>query len=209
MRRFILSVALSVMPALAMPAQDGWKRLEDPERIVSLFNEMNSRVVTVDCSFVEEKYVDVLVDKSVSGGKYHFSAPDSVSVVYDGPDGLSISVSRGILTVVTDGRKTEKRLSSDRRFSFLADMLHSGGIPSEGWQDSFSIEAFENASAYRLLISRMKSQKKEDIDVMIDRKDMSLVSFMISDGGSDYTRFTFKDKRIVYAGDRIPSAYSD
>ena len=73
--------------------------------------------------------------------------------------------------------------------------MRSGGIPSGGTA-GYEVEGYENPDCYRLVI-HPRAGAGNTVEVIIDRKDLSLDSFRIREGGSDYTEFVFTDKKIL------------
>ena len=139
--------------------------------------------------------MDVLADTAESYGIYRYFAPDSMVVEYVSPERYAIIISGDRLKIVSPDRTTERALSSDRRLASLSELMRSGGIPSGGTA-GYEVEGYENPDCYRLVI-HPRAGAGNTVEVIIDRKDLSLDSFRIREGGSDYTEFVFTDKKIL------------
>lgn len=195
MRRSLVAISLFLSAAVTMAVGQEWKHVGDASAVIEAFNEANSKVTSIECSFRQEKYVDVLVEKSVSEGFYGFYAPDSVVIRYLVPEEYSITVSGGVMRFVSAGKTSEKEIASDRRFAQLTEIIRSGGIPSVRQIQDYKIDAYSDGKSYRLVLAPLR-RKSGCIEAVIDAGDMSLASFRIMEGGQDYTEFIFTDKQI-------------
>ena len=173
-------------------AQDVWNVVPDASGIVSAFNDANSRVVSIDCSFTEEKYVDVLDAKSVSTGHFSFAAPDRILIEYLSPEKSSVSIDGDKMKIVSEGKESDVNLASSRQYRRMFSMF-SGNSTGKGRLPE--AKAFERPGQYMLVFEMRQGGLSGTVEAVLRASDMSLESFRMKNG-EDYTEFRFTDKVI-------------
>ncbi|MGN0189138.1 MAG: outer membrane lipoprotein carrier protein LolA [Candidatus Cryptobacteroides sp.] len=190
------AVVFSLLVGYGNSGEPEWIPVEDCRAAVGEFNAVNAKVGRIDCSFREEKHIAVLEKPAVSEGTYNFAAPDTIRIEYLRPEKYSIHIYGGKLMFTSGGKTKTVDLASNRQFASMAEILTKGGLPSG--QGNYGISALETGSLYKFVVTPPKSAKGGEITVIVDRNDMSLVSFTMSQGSSDYSIFTFYDKTIAF-----------
>ena len=199
MADILLAAFAAVFSLLVGAGNDGepdWIPVQDCRAAVEEFNAVNAKVRRIECAFREEKHIEVLEKPAVSEGTYQFSAPDTIRIEYLRPEKYSIHIYGGKLMFTSGGKTRTVDLASNRQFASMSEFLTGGGLPSD--RKDFRIRAWQTEGLYKFVVSLPKAAKGGDITVTVDRKDMSLVSFTMSQGSSDYSIFTFYDKTIVF-----------
>ena len=59
MRRSLVAISLFLSAAVTMAVGQEWKHVGDASAVIEAFNEANSKVTSIECSFRQEKYVSV------------------------------------------------------------------------------------------------------------------------------------------------------
>lgn len=181
-------------------AQDSWKEVPDVSAVLDAFDSANSMTVSIECAFTEEKYMDVLEEKSVSKGKFSFSAPDRILIEYLSPEKSSIRIEGDSMEIVSGGKTSEVNLAASRQYRRMFAMF-SGNGPDRGSGKPAAkgrlseIRGYEKHGLYMLVAEIRHGGLSGTVDVVLRSSDMSVESFRMKNG-DDYTEFRFTDKVI-------------
>ncbi len=196
--KFIPAVLVLFVNVLCGYSQEGWSAVADPEAVSYAFNASLGRIRTIDCRFVQEKYVDVLESKAVSEGTFSFSAPDRILIVYLSPEQSSVEIDGNTVTSVGNGgRKTVKDMSSDRRYARIKAMIASGpDFYMQGQKKQTMVSVYERGDEYMFEIRPQGIRMK--IRIIAEKNDMSVSSFRMEEPDGDYTEFFFTDRKVTF-----------
>jgi len=197
----IFSVLCLILPAEAgrsrieIPdAGKGWTEVPDAAAVVAAFNAAVAKISSVDCSFTEEKYVDVLEAKSVSAGHFSFSAPGRILIEYLTPENSSISIDGDSMTLVSGGKTSSLDLASNRQYRRIFSLFSGADAGNTRMPE---VKAYEKEGRYMLVFAMKAGGVSGIVEAVVDRADMSLESFRLKNG-EDYTEYRFTDKKIVW-----------
>lgn len=197
----MLSIILAAFAFICgASAQDSWKEILDASAVLDAFDSANSRIVSIECAFTEEKYVDVLEAKSVSTGKFSFSAPDRVSVEYLSPEKSSIRIEGDSMKIVSGGKVSEVNMAASRQYRRMFAMFSGNGLGNGSGKPAArgrlpEVGCYEKSGQYMLVFEVRQGGLSGTVDVVLRSSDMSVESFRMKNG-DDYTEFRFTDKVI-------------
>lgn len=192
MKRIVFPILAVMLHVCNVWAQDGWKEVPDAGAVVEAFNAASAGVSSIDCLFTEEKYVDVLEEKSVSSGRFMFCAPDRILIEYLSPQQSSICIDGDSMTITSGVKTSSVDLASNRQYQRMFQMF-SGKGDKKGRMPQ--VKVYEKDGRYLLTFPMKQGGISGVVEAIVDSSDMSLESFRMT-SGTDYTEFRFTDRKF-------------
>ncbi|MCM1177192.1 MAG: hypothetical protein NC115_04120 [Bacteroidales bacterium] len=190
MKRMLVVIFAALAFVCNAASQEGWREVPDAASIVEAFNSANAAVKSISCRFTEEKYVDVLENRSVATGRFSYSAPGDILIEYDSGD--SIRIEGDSMTVVSGGRISSVNLAANRQYQRMSTMF-SG--KDERKSRLPEVKAYSRDGRYMLTFVMKMGGISGTVEALVDSSDMSMDSFRMKNG-ADYTEYRFTDKVI-------------
>lgn len=201
--RIALALCLIVASALAVQsaaAQENFVKLRDVETFTSVLAGRTSAVESIQASVRQEKYLSVFKAKVVSTGSFAWQKPDRLCLDYKTPSAYKIVIDGDRLLTINAGRSSSASLKGNPVMSQMRSLMAAcmtGDLSLMG--GGFSMEYFESPSEYRVEIVPQSEQIRGYIARMViclDRKDLSVNSLLMYENETDYTGYTFYDKKF-------------
>lgn len=172
---------------------------KDAAALQKKMNEASKKINTIQCSFVQEKNVSMLTEKSIAKGKFYFERESKVLLDYQQPVKNQI-VMNGSKLVLKEGKKTtEMDVTRSRIFKQLNSIIVGSINGSLFSSNEFSVQLFENSSSVKAeLKPNAKMMKKfiSTIVIVLDKKDFTATRIEMNETSGDNTILTFSNKQI-------------
>lgn len=165
--------------------------------------EIKSRslaINTIESSFVQETHLDILSQPIRATGYFCFKRPGLVRWEYLKPFSYLIVIN-GDDAYIKDENKTQHYdINSNKLFARINGAIMSalsGDIIKTNGDFSFAL--FESDKEYLIAMKPLRKKLMEflkDIKVYLDKGDFSMSTLQISEPSGDYTRISFREKKI-------------
>lgn len=197
MRRWIF-IACCLL-TLQASAQSGFKPVADMDAFKQQFSKAAQSTLTIKSDFVQEKNLSMLSEKIVSKGKFWFKKENKVRMEYTSPT-YYLMVINGSDFRIRDS-KTDKHISarSNKLFEQIskitADCVNGNVLNNK----DFSTKVSESAQFYRLEMTPVTKTLKDffaSIELLADKKDMSVVKIIMHEKSGDDTSISFTKKEL-------------
>lgn len=184
---------------LQASAQNGFKPVVDMNAFKQEFSKAAQSTLTIKSDFVQEKNLGMLSEKIVSKGKFWFKKENKVRMEYTSPT-YYLMVINGSDFRIRDS-KTDKNISarSNKLFEQIskitADCVNGNVLNNK----DFSTKVSENAQFYRLEMTPVTKTLKDffaSIELLADKKDMSVVKIIMHEKSGDDTSISFTKKEL-------------
>lgn len=184
---------------LQASAQSGFKPVADMNAFKQQFSKAAQSTLTIKSDFVQEKNLSMLSEKIVSKGKFWFKKENKVRMEYTSPT-YYLMVINGSDFRIKDS-KTDKHISarSNKLFEQIskitADCVNGNVLNNK----DFSTKVSENAQFYRLEMTPVAKTLKDffvSIELLADKKDMSVVKIIMHEKSGDDTSISFIKKEL-------------
>ena len=158
----------------------------------------NSRMTTVASDFTQYKYLAIMDEPLVSSGKFYFMKDDRVRLDYTQPTPYLIVLNGQKVKIVTGGKSNVYNMSSYQMVTVMKSMLSScllGDFSGVGRDYRMSVS--EDKTAYHVDIEPMNRNIKkylQKIEIIFDKKDLSVQQLTVREPSGDYTRHMFSRK---------------
>ncbi|RPE09471.1 outer membrane lipoprotein carrier protein LolA [Chitinophaga lutea] len=201
MRRWML-LGCCLVWALQAAAQKGFTPVANVELFKQQFAKAAQQTQTIKSDFVQEKHLSMLSEKVVSKGKFWFKKENKVRMEYASPT-YYLMVINGKNFRIKDAR-TDKNISASGNKLFeqiskiTADCVQGNVLGNK----DFSAKVLESPQSYLLQMTPVAKGMKDffaSIDLLVDKKDLSVVKITMHERSGDDTVISFVQKETNVA----------
>lgn len=188
--------------ALQAAAQKGFTPVANMELFKRQFAGAAQQTQTIKSDFVQEKNLSMLSEKVVSKGKFWFKKENKVRMEYASPT-YYLMVINGKNFRIKDTR-TDKNISTagnklfEQISKITADCVQGKVMENR----DFSAKVLESPQFYLLQMTPVTKGMKDifaSIDLLVDKKDLSVVKITMHERSGDDTMISFLQKEVNIA----------
>lgn len=202
MNRFQVIVSgliVFLIPGL-LAAQDGYKKMNDPETFKGKLTKASASVNSITSDFIQEKSLSVLSQKIISKGTFCFQKENNVRWEYTEPYRYLIIISSNKMYMRDEKTKKQMDIQSNPMFQQMNKFI-SGCIQGDILRNDndYNIDYLESGSSYFVKLTPKNEKMKQmiaEVDIWFDKDDMSVTSLRMVESGNDYTRINFINKKL-------------
>jgi len=193
-------IVISAGSLLASPADTTYKVLNDTATLNTRIRAYSKNLKTIECSFVQMKYMSVLTQPSKSNGYFCFKNPGMVRWEYDDPFKYLVIISNNRIYMKDDNKTKSYDMTSSKAFVVLTSNLGKllqGSVFDN--KSDFTCSYYENDASYKLvLIPKVKALKSffSSINLFFDKKLFSVSRIVMNEIKGDKTIIDFTDRKI-------------
>ena len=195
--RAILITLLITLGISCAHAQTMNKLIQTRELESRLAKEAQT-IQSIESDFTQVKYLDILDEKVTSKGKFYYQKSGKICMEYAQPVNYLIVINDSRLKIVADGKKSTMSLSANKMMNQMQDMLTACMIGDLSKMSSdYKLEYFENARQYMVKIKPVNKAIQayiSGIEIYLDKKDMSVCKYRISETAANYSVYEFYNK---------------
>ena len=155
-------------------------------------------ITSIDAEMTQTREVAVLADVVKKEGDFHFQASNNILLSFD--DGDYIKLSAEWFEMKSGANITKRSASSNPMFKQLSAMLTacmSGDV--ESIAKGFTPTITKGDKEWRVVLKPERGKgaaKIAEVELIFNRKDMSLDSLKMVEKSGDYTMYTFRNKQF-------------
>ena len=198
--RKLIPVLLLFGAALSVSAQyTGYKTIADLVKFKEQFSLIARKTATIKSDFVQEKNLSMLSEKIVSKGKFWFKKDNLVRMEYNQPFKYLIIINKNNV-YVKDGQKENKISTKSNKLFQQINKITVDCVQGTALNNpDFKIRVFENNQGFLIELSPVAKNLKEffkNINVVVDRKDYSVMRIEMHELSGDNTIINFTNKEL-------------
>ena len=198
-RRVLATAGLLVCPlALAQePIPPGLHGAEKLAALVQRVSQVQTSATTLTADFEQRKTSRLLVEPSVSRGKFNFKAPDSVRWDYAEPRQMTVLLTGGVAITYRPAEKRAERVEVGRAQRRVLRFV-SAAEPLEKLREYFTFTLRDPGEPgdYTLLLkptSRTIKKRLQSVEIEIDRHSFLPVRVAYTEADGDSTTYAFSN----------------
>ncbi|WPP48768.1 outer membrane lipoprotein carrier protein LolA [Catalinimonas niigatensis] len=198
MRNMVLGVILVFICAFQAD-EPNFAKMKDVSAFRNGVDQMAASTTSIQASFTQEKYLNVLSDKIVSQGSIHFKKPNLLRWEYHQPFEYGIILNGKEITIKDEGNVNSFDIASSQAFQQVNELIiHSvqGNVLDE---NRFDIEYLENDDLYLTKLLPKETQMAKflkGIHIYFDKQNFTVAKIRLIEAEDDYTLITFSDKAL-------------
>lgn len=197
--KLITVVVLALLCAMPLRADGYGVKIVSPQALGAKIGEAGAKTRTIECDFDQQRVMSILAKPDLAKGKFYYSE-GRMALHYSLPAGKSIVMSGQRFTLTENGKTVGVDMKSNpvmRQMSNMLTACMTGDLALFGKEAA--TEYWESDTAYTIVITPTNRRAKSHIAQIVlqfDKRDMTLVSMRMVENATDYTEYTFKNKKI-------------
>ena len=156
-------------------------------------------IKTIQCDFTQEKNMSMLADKAVSKGRFYFSRDSKVRLEYLQPVKNLIVMNDGRMMIQNDKKTQQMDMHRNRVFQQLNNIIVGSVNGSLFSGIDFSARFFESKDKVKVELTPLSKTIKNfisTITIVLDAKDFTAQSIVMSENSGDNTILSFSNKQL-------------
>ena len=208
-RSVILAAIVSVMCVIPLRAGD-YGAVKDEQAFRRELMVKTSAVISIQASFVQEKFLSVFSSTVKSEGKFYWEKEDKICLDYRTPAKYRITIAGDKIMTVTNGKATVLSAKGNPMMDQMSALITScmtGNLNAMG--AGFKTSVQESAADYRITITPQSQSVRNYIarmEIYLDKIDLSVNRLVMYENVTDYTGYVFTDKKF---NETIPASVFD
>ena len=160
----------------------------------------NKKFTAIECDFIQYKRLIIMDEPLVSSGKFYFQQDDKIRLDYAQPSLYLIVLNGQKVKITAGGKSNAYDMSSYQMVTVMKSMLSSclfGDFSGVGRDYRMSVS--ENKTVYQVEIDPLNRRVKrylQKIEIIFDKKDMSVNQLLVREPSGDYTQHVFSNKKF-------------
>lgn len=183
MRNLLIYILLALMPIGAMAQNDN--------QIAEKISRNSSQLQTLECDFVQTKYLKILNNKMVSRGKMYYQQPDKLRWEYQSPYSYILIMNQNKVLIKNNTRTDVIDINQNKMFKEIGRLMMNsivGGFLND--QHSFDISITLSDGIYiatLLPLNREMKQMWTKLVLYFDPISLGVTQVEMHEKTGDYT----------------------
>ena len=181
----------------AQPA--GYKVIADNAAFKQQFSASAKKLNTIQSDFNQEKNLAMLSEKISSSGKFWFKKDNLVRMEYTNPFRYLMIINKNNVFIKDDQKENKISARSNKMFQqinrIIVDCVQGTALDNK----DFTVKTLEGKDGYLIYLSPVAKAMKDlfnNINVVVDKKDYSILRMEMVEAGGDNTVIRFTNKQL-------------
>lgn len=200
-RPFISILASGALLLQALIAEaGGFVKINDVKAFSENLAARTSSVASISAEVVQKKYLSVFNAEVISTGTFAWASPDKLCLDYRTPAPYRIVINGDRILTVNSGKSSSSNLKGNPVMSQMKSLLSACMTGNVNAMDqNFDLEYYESGKEYKIVLVPTSGQLRGYIsrmEIVLDRKDMSVNTLVMFENETDYTSYVFSGKKF-------------
>lgn len=191
----LLVLILACGASIAQPT--GFKPAESSTDLKKRFSEEGKKIVSIRSNFTQEKNLSMLEEKIVSEGKFWYKKDNKVRLEYQKPFRYLMMLNGNQMIIRDEQKESRVSTQSSKLFQQVNRIIMGCVNGSILNTRDFTSQVFQNEKFYLLVMTPASKTLKEffeTIQVMVDKKDWTVIGVTLQEPGGDNTIIKFTNR---------------
>jgi outer membrane lipoprotein-sorting protein len=183
--------------AHAQPA--GYNPIADNAAFKQQFSAAAKKLNSIQSDFVQEKNLAMLSEKISSSGKFWFKKDNLVRMEYTNPFKYLMIINKSNVFIKDDQKENKISARSNKMFQqinrIIVDCVQGTALDNK----DFTVKTLEGKDGFLIYLSPVAKAMKDlfnNINVVVDKKDYSILRMEMVEAGGDNTIIRFTNKQL-------------
>ncbi len=161
--------------------------------------EESKKIMSIDCSFTQEKNMSMLSDRVISNGKFYFKKDNKVRLEYLQPVNNLVVMNHGKMLIRDVKKSIQTDVHQNKLFLQLNNIILGSINGSLFSSKEFTVVFFESAGLVKVElkpVSKILRNFLNNIVIVLEKKDFTATRIEMHEPSGDNTILTFSDKKI-------------
>jgi outer membrane lipoprotein-sorting protein len=167
--------------------------IKDKDAFIKKFDEVSENTTSIQCSFVQNKYLSFSKEPLKSEGKLYFEN-EKMRWEQTSPKPYLMVIKDEVLKIKEDGEIKEHKLGDNKYMKGLKEIMMGSMTGNLLNSDQFDTELFENDAHWIVkMVPKAKRLKKmfSQVKMNFNRETYRMEFVTLSESNGDYTRIEF------------------
>ena len=199
MIKYLIYILLFIQSTAISFAQVEYSLITNTTEVKSKIKKASEELKSMQASFVQDKVLTFMDEEIQSKGKFIFQSPNSVRWEYIDPYKYLIIIDKEIITIKDERKENKFDMDSNPIFKQINQLMLSTVKGDILLNKDFESKVYQNSKTYKLELLPKDENMKEfisSIDLILNKKDLTIISLKLTEPMGDYTFITFKNKII-------------
>lgn len=198
--KIVVILLLSSGAALAAVPDTSYKTMKDTAFFNNRLKTYNAGLHTIECDFVQQKYMSILTEPVVSNGKFCYKNGVMIRWEYTDPFKYVIIINNGRMSIKDDEKISSYDLTASESFNKLNTILGKilqGNVLND--KNDFTCSYYENDLNYKLVLTPGSKDIKaffKNIILFFEKKMFSVSRVLMNEVSGDKTDILFNNRKI-------------
>ncbi len=196
---FALVIFLGIQQQSLFAQPPGYKPINDVNNFKQQFAAASQKLVSIQSDFTQEKNLSMLSEKISSNGKFWFKKENLVRMEYTHPFRYLMIINKNNVYIKDDQKENKISARSNKLFQqinrIIVDCVQGTALDNK----DFNVKTFEGKDGFLIHLSPVVKSLKDlfsNINVVVDKKDYSIVRMEMFEPGGDNTIMRFTNKQL-------------
>lgn len=203
----IIMLMIPCLLALGFEWQSAdFKPVKDLKALEEKLNSNLDGIHSISSDFIQKKQLEYLDEIIVSKGQFWFKKENQLRWAYHEPFEYAIVLDNGKFIIQDESTVNVYDIDSNQAFREINNLIINLVRGSLMKYDKFEIEAFESNSQYLVKLVPIDTNLRKvisNMEVYIDKKDLTVGKIIMHESESDNTVITFTNKKL---NEQIPDS---
>lgn len=194
---YILTTTILIISTATASAM---QPLADPTELNDRLARFANDLQSIESDFIQTKHIDIFDEDVISNGTFLYHGGTKICLDYTHPTPYRMVINGNKLMTVSNGRKSVVTLKSNAMMNEMQTMISAcmtGNLTAIS--ADFDLTYSQDDSNYAITVVPRKQTVRQyitRIDIRFDKKDMAVTELIFHENGTDYTRYTFKNRKF-------------
>ena len=202
MNRLIIALLIN-FTSISLHAQyPGFTQIADLTKFKADFYLATQKIISIKSDFVQEKNLSLLSEKIVSNGKFWFKKESQFRMEYNTPFQYLVVINKDKVLVKDNQKENTISTKSNKLFQQVNKIMIDCFQGTSFNNSDFTTRVFENkkTSLIELIpVTSVFSKLFKSINIIVEKKDFSVVSIEMKELSGDNTFLHFTNKELNIA----------
>ena len=193
-------IFLTFYSAISLNAQRSIESpIKDPVKIIEQVNLFSQKTTSITAEFTQEKEMSFMEEKVTSYGKFYFQKENLMRWEYTEPFAYAIILNGERIRIIDEGKVKDFDAGANRMFMEISQVMTGMVNGTLLNSNEFVTTWFEADGYYRAEMVPAGAMMKEylaKIDLMLNKKDLSVDELKMFERSGDYTTVIFRNKKL-------------
>lgn len=198
-KSFRLLLCFSMLGALVHAQPAGYKIIADNASFKQQFSAAAKKLNSIQSDFIQEKNLAMLSEKISSSGKFWFKKENLVRMEYTTPFRYLMIINKNNVFIKDDQKENKISARSNKMFQqinrIIVDCVQGTALDNK----DFTVKTLEGKDGFLIYLSPVAKAMKDlftNINVVVDKKDYTILRMEMVEAGGDNTIIRFTNKQI-------------
>jgi outer membrane lipoprotein-sorting protein len=186
------------MCAFSLSAQTDFYPLSSVDDFKKQLSHATAALTSLECSFKQTKYLDILNEKVVSEGKFYYKKEQHICLDYTIPAAYQVVINNKKIKVTSEGKATVYEIGKNKMMAQMNLLMSTCMVGNlNALTSEYQLTYKENDTQYWVSVQPLVSNKSliKTMNVYFDKKDFSVQELQMIEASNDYTTYLFTGKK--------------